>query len=397
MLFYIRYSFLFLFCFGVACPKLLAESPTAQNQFKVYALENAWSIYDNQLQTYVPFLPSLHTGEKQLYLILDYQKYKDFYISLAAEKDAYLFINNNLFYHFQNSSWLHLKIDSLQKITQSKSLILLTYLASHIITEPPSTQITLQKREINLATTKDAAGKLPEKITLSVKERSEEIRENKNFLLLATICLLAIMAVFSYTYKPIFSFQFLISELDSFLKGKNQVKRLSTPSFLFFLLYYGISLAFVIMFLSTYSSKISYANFFSEPNTLVERAEVFLLLTTLIIALVVGKYCLIWILGSLYNDRNIANLHFQEYMNISRLFCVVWLSVILLANSIATTISPASVDFLAYFFAFCMLLQSILMGYRINNSVIHKKLYLFSYLCASEYLPLFLSAKLLMN
>jgi hypothetical protein len=188
-----------------------------------------------------------------------------------------------------------------------------------------------------------------------------------------------------------------LNELGSFLKGKNQIKRLSTPSFLFFLLYYGLALSFVIMFLSIYSNKISYTNFFVEAATLEDRIEVFLLLTASIIALIVSKYGLIWVLGSLYNDRNIINLHFQEYMNISQLFCVVWLSVILLANSVATTISPITIDLLVYFFGFCMLLQSILMSYRINNGVIHKKLYLFSYLCASEYLPLFLSAKLLMN
>lgn len=396
MLSFIRYSFLFLLGFGVACFELFAKTPTAQNQLKIYSLENAWSIYDNQLQAYVPFLPRLHTKEKQLYLILDYQKYKDFYLSLAAPQGTYLFLNNNLFHYFQDSLQLNLKIDSLQKIIIGKPL-LLTYLSMQYIKEPPSTNITIGIRGSRLTGDKEIGVKAQENIPIVIKARAADTQDNKNFLLLATLCLMTIMAVFSYISKQMFSLQFLLNELGSFLKGKNQIKRLSTPSFLFFLLYYGLALSFAVMFLSTYGNKISYTNFFVEATTLEDRIQIFLLLTASVIALIISKYGLIWVLGSLYNDRNIINVHFQEYMNISQLFCVVWLSVILLANSVATTISPSTIDFLAYFFGFCMLLQSILMSYRINNSVIHKKLYLFSYLCASEYLPLFLSAKLLMN
>ncbi|TAH17404.1 MAG: DUF4271 domain-containing protein [Cytophagales bacterium] len=392
---YLRYCFFLLFCFGVVDFQLLAKSPRVREQLIIYSIENEWSIYDNKLQTYIPFLPTLQKEEKQLYLVLTNQKYTQFYLSILGKKDTYLFINNNLSYYFRESSVLHLKIDSLQKMMKSTSL-LFTYLSESSILKPPLTQITQQKivgGEDSLATHKKTET-LPNSGIL-VRERASEAKTNKNFLLIASLGLLTIMAVFSYTSKPIFSFQFIFSELDSFLKGKNQIKRLSTPSFLFFLLYYSAALAFAIMFLSTYSSKLSYAAFLIIPNTLGERVEAFLLLTGIIILLVAIKYFLIWILGSLYNDRSIVNLHFQEYMTISQLFCVVWLSVILLANSIATTISQDSIDYLLYFFAFCMLLQSVLMSYRINNSTIHKKLYLFAYLCASEYLPLFLSAKLL--
>jgi hypothetical protein len=200
---FIRYPFLFLFSFGVACLQLLAKAPTAQNQLKIYSLENAWSIYDNQLQAYVPFLPRLHTKEKQLYLILDHSKYKDFYLSLVAQKGTYLFLNNNLFHYFQDSLQLNLKIDSLQKITMGKPL-LLTYLSMQRIKAPPSTKITIGTNGGRLDS-KEKAAKLGENIPILIKARAAEIRDNKNFLLLATLGLLTMMAVFSYTSKPMFS------------------------------------------------------------------------------------------------------------------------------------------------------------------------------------------------
>lgn len=399
MLSYLRYCLFLLFCLGVVDFQLLAKSPRIREQLIIYSIEDAWSIYDNELQAYIPFLPALQQEEKQLYLVLANQKYARFYLSILGEKGTYLFINNNLSYRFRETSILHLKIDSLQKLTGGNSLFF-TYLSETNIRKPPLTQIIQQKNmrgvADSLSVSKDT---IQQSIGYSmvVRERADEVKTNKNFLLIASLSLLAIMAVFSYTSKPVFSFQFLLNEFDAFLKGKNQIKRLSTPSFLFFLLYYSSALAFAIMFLSTYSRKVSYAAFLAAPTTLGERVETFLFLIGLIMLFVAAKYCLVWILGSLYNDRNIVNLHFQEYMTISQLFCVVWLSVILLANSIATTISQDTIDYLLYFFAFCMIAQSLFMSYRINNSTIHKKLYLFSYLCASEYLPLFLSAKLLMS
>jgi hypothetical protein len=82
-------------------------------------------------------------------------------------------------------------------------------------------------------------------------------------------------------------------------------------------------------------------------------------------------------------------------MDLSQIFCVIFIVTTLLANSIVSSITPLGFDVLVYFFGACLLGQSILMSYRINNAVSYQKLYLFSYLCASEYLPLFLSAKLL--
>jgi hypothetical protein len=387
--------------FGVAHYQLLAKSPIVKPQTKIYSLASDWSIYDNQLQAYVPFLPSLHTEEKQLYLTINTQKYKDFYISLFGEKGVNLFINNNLVYHFQDSTWLHLRVDSLQKTMQGASL-LLTYWSIRTIKTAPISEITWHKKEkiaqsVQIDTINNIPSNESKDTLVLIKTKESKIKEHKNFLLLATLGILAVMAIFSITSKPIFSFAFLSDTLSDFLKGKNQIKRLSTPYFIFFVLYYGLILAFVVMFFSTYSSKISYRIFFDEPTTLGKRIEIFLLLTFVMIAFITLKYTLIWILGSLYNDKQLINLHFQEYMNLSQFFCVTLLAVTLLANSIATTISQTTIDFLVYFFAFCMLSQSILMSYRINNAVIHKKLYLFSYLCASEYIPLFLSAKLLMS
>lgn len=385
-----KYILLFL----IAISSAFAKAPTNREQVRVYGLEKDWSIYDNQLKEYVPFLPALHNKEKQLYLALEHQKYKGFYLSLFGEKNVYLFINNNLCYYFKDAEWLHLNIDSLQRSIKS-SPILITYLSGSAIKNMPSIAITLQKyTPPNLISNKNI-GENQANNTRIIKTKPKIFSETKIFLMITSLGILVVMAVFSKTMKPIFSFSFIYNSLENFIKGKNQIKRLSTPTFAFFLFYYGLTLAFVIIFLSTYTDKVSYQFFFDEATTLGGRVEVFLLLSLLMTGFIILKYLIIWLLGLLYNDRQLTNLHFQEFMDLSQVFCVIFVLTTLLASSAVSSLSLLAFDVLVYFFGICLFAQSVLMSYRINNAVSYQKLYLFSYLCASEYLPLFLSAKLL--
>ena len=384
-----------LLLFSLAWNALLAkEAPSNRAQVRVYALEKDWSIYDNQLKEYVPFLPALHAREKQLYLAFEQQKYKGFNLSILGEKEVYLFINNNLCYYFPAQQWLHLNIDSLQKAIK-QSPLLITYLSKNNLRQLPTIAVTLQKEEAVIVKENQIVTEKKEIKDATAKIKDKEQKELKNFLMIATLGILAVMAVFSITIRPIFSFSFIFNSIDNFLKGKNQIKRLSTPTFVFFLLYYGLTLAFVVMFLSTYTNKVSYQYFFDEANTLIGRVEVFIFLSLLMTLFLIAKYLIIWILGSLYNDRQLTNLHFQEFMDLSQVFCVIFIITTLLANSVVSSLTPLGFDILIYFFELCFLAQAFLMSYRINNAVSYQKLYLFSYLCASEYLPLFLSAKLL--
>lgn len=370
---------------------LFAKSPVINEQVEVYALDNAWTIYDNQLKNYVPFLPQLHTTERQLYLILDCERYKDFDFSILGYSGNFLLFNNNLSYKFNQEAWQHFSIDSLSKLSKNK-LLLITYLSAKTFERQPNVSISLDKKQLSSATTNTDTKDQNDDMLILPKAIANKI--SKNFLMIATLGILVILAFFSQTIKPIFSLNMLWISLDSFLKGKNQIKRFSAPSILFFLFFYGFSIAYVIIFLSTYTPLISYSFFLDTGVSIFEKLQNWGLLSSFIIAFVCIKFLIIWLLGSLYNDRQIVNLHFQEYMGISQIFCAILLFITLLANSIATILPQIYLDSIVYIFLFFLILQALLMTYRINNGVNYRKIYLFSYLCASEYLPLILSAKL---
>jgi hypothetical protein len=107
---------------------------------------------------------------------------------------------------------------------------------------------------------------------------------------------------------------------------------------------------------------------------------------------VIVKYLSISLMGILYHDRHILNLHFQEYMTSSYIFSVLAQLAILLTNTRAQFLTPDIGD-LSYVMIACMALPSLFLTYRLNKSVSYRKIYLFSYLCTTEYLPLLLFIK----
>ncbi len=390
---YLKNILFSLFAFFTASLSVFAQSLSAAEYVPVFSLHNQWNIYDNQTKTYLPFLPSLHLGKTQLYLVLDTKKYKDFYLSMFVEQNTYFFFNNTLSAHFTTASWQHFRIDSLQKISGAEQPLLITYFSQKTFKELPLSLITLKKTN---------AGTGMDTITIANKHsfnpnmpniRTED-KVNKNFLMLAVLGILSIVAFFSQVNQPIFNLHFLTNTLKDFIKGKNQIRRLSAPNFLLFLFFYGFSLSYIIIFFATYTNKIDNPVLLNENNEdLLGKLEYWGILSVFVMAIVCVKFVIIWSLGILYNDRQIVNLHTQEYMNISQIFCVIMLCITLLFNSIQHDILVKSLNWLVYVFVFLLFLQAILLTYRINNATNYKKVYLFSYLCASEYFPLILSAK----
>jgi hypothetical protein len=390
--FYTKNILFSLFVFLTASLSVFAQSVPAEEQVPVFSLDNQWSIYDKQAKAYIPFLPSLHFDKKQLYLVLDTKKYQDFYLSIFVEENSYFFVNNNLFAHFTTASWQHFKIDSLQKLSRANPL-LITYFSKKIFKKLPSASITLKRKNsiANADTMTIADEKTSNHTIINIKS---ENKVSKNFLMLTILGVLSIVAFFSQVNQPIFSLHFLSSTLKDFIKGKSQIRRLSAPNFMLFLLFYGFSLSYIIIFFATYTDKVDDNIFLNEGNNdLWGRLEYWGILSIFVIAIVCVKFLIIWFLGILYSDRQIVSLHMQEYMNISQVFCVIMLCITLLFNSIQYDFLVENLNWLVYIFVFLLFLQSVLLTYRINNATNYKKVYLFSYLCASEYFPLILSAK----
>jgi hypothetical protein len=126
-------------------------------------------------------------------------------------------------------------------------------------------------------------------------------------------------------------------------------------------------------------------------------AQYFLMMSGLIFALLLGKYLLIQAVGSVFKLSGVTHVHFYEYLLFSRVFytLVVFLQFALFL------VAPVWVSVVAEVIIWVVLLFNIVRIVVINSVLSRltsaKNLYLFSYLCTTELIPLLIGIKILIK
>jgi len=347
-------------------------------------LASDWQVYDEAAATYVPYIYDLHFPLRKAHLLLKRQEVEGYTLSLKKEK-GYLFINNQLCYNFENQSSSYLDMDSLFR-TDTLKIFLLTYYSDQIIYQFPEAFLGR----------KDNVEALTKKQLLKEELLAKTIAKQpyRNFLIVASILLLLIIAIISHFMKgSVFGFDRESERLSRI----GQVKKIGFWQFFSFMLLYSVSIAFTIFFLSTYTESFSMDNITVRKENFWGLNNNFLELTLFIAFFLCLKYMLIWSVGNLLNNKFIANFHFQEYLNINRMMCVSWGIVMILANAAQPSLPSSWVELLVYLSMMVWVLKSLLISIRINGVGTYQKLHLFSYLCTTEYVPTLLLAKIFLK
>jgi hypothetical protein len=121
------------------------------------------------------------------------------------------------------------------------------------------------------------------------------------------------------------------------------------------------------------------------------------MMSGLIFALLLGKYLLIQAVGSVFKLSGVTHVHFYEYLLFSRVFytAVVFLQFALFL------VAPVWVSVIAEVIIWVVLLFNIVRIVVINSVLSRltsaKNLYLFSYLCTTELIPLLIGIKILIK
>jgi|GEM_PF-6910978 len=361
--------------------------------YTVSSLEKEWMIYDRKVGEYVPFLAKIHFDKRQIHLLADPDSLPAKYVSILGAKGAYLFINRRLVQTWPSETWLHLNLDSLNRhyhVKGHNALLLTYYLADSPIRSSPPVFCTNRQDSIQ-APAPIVAGTL-----VSPPDQEQRLADpRKSFLGLLTLLILAAVAIFSQINGPLFSIQYFGNALAVlFGKERELAKRLELGTFVLFMIYYGISIAFIALFADTYTTLIRLPETSFPTVTLWDWLGSFLLIALGMSLAVTAKYWLLLIFANLYNDRNLATAHIYEFMNLSRFFCTFFVLLTLLLNASPTAQIHRFAPLLFGAFAIGLLAKSILVCYRVNKLSPHRSFYLFAYLCSVELIPVLASLKI---
>ncbi|WP_460911370.1 DUF4271 domain-containing protein [Spirosoma areae] len=352
--------------------------------YPVHDFRDDFQVYDEGAKAYIPYIIEQHADQTSLSAYVDLESNRHYKLLVSTRQDGYLFINAALKRKLRANRWQVLSIDSLYRVYRQPELFLTLYGAPG-----------LDDKQVFIGYPKSATQKLVilRDDNLSVRPRPQ--LPYTNFLGLGLLFLLATHAFLFTFYRRAFqrfySLRDLVSlraEEDSFLINRP----LSSVTLLFIL-----NLSFVIAYLIVFVQSRNLEVFASRTLLLSEQrfgwvASEFLAVSGVAFLSLVGKYVALEVMGGLYKLQSIVNVHFFKILQSSLLFFTV-LTLFLAgiaynAPTVAWSPNTLILPLIVFYVARLTLLYFVI---RSMESI--KNLYLFSYLCIVELIPLIIGLR----
>ena len=380
---------LFVSSVGISPAYAANEVGPGKSHYLVYDYSNDWLVYRSQYKNYVPYSRALNETDLSVSLLVDLFKNRRYDLLVSTSKENYLFIEGSLQKKLAPDDWLVLDIDSLRRLYK-KDVILLTLYGS-AGNEGKTVLVGHAKRIAN------APSSVPNSSPFSFINIKPHRTSPFGDFSVIQILLLLILTLFTYVGSPTL-FRRFVSPSDFFDRSeRNDLYRFNRPyeRFMFIIaIIVSAAMAYLILFLDHYGvDLIPSSGFLSEGATLAGFLTDSAKLTLIFLGLLFLKFIMMEIVSGVLNLERVVNSHYIKSLQLSYLFygiCVVVFYGISLQNPLwLQLLSP----YLLYIVILYYLLRFGLLYIFVNYSGQFINLYLFSYLCVIEIIPLIVGVK----
>lgn len=356
-----------------------------QQFYPVHDFRNDWLVYDPAFKTYVPYIDEQHASLPAVSLFLDLESNRNYELLVSTGRDGYLFLDAALRRKLPAGTWQVLRIDSLYRVYRKPEVFLTLYGSPGVNDKQVFIGHRKSLTQKPVVLTETGLSMLPRRKTVFT-----------DFFTLSLVFIAATYAFlfnfFQRAFQRLFSIQDLFSisvREESFLVNKP----LSRVNLLFMA---GLSFVMAFLYLFFQSKNIdifSSRTLLLEGQTLTDLVLSFLKLSALSMVALLGKYLLISMVGALYRIEEITNLHFFKVLQASSIFyvlvgAVVTVAALNLPPNQPWVISWILIPFIAFYLGRLALLYLVIL-----NRASIKNLYLFSYLCIVELIPLIIGVR----
>ncbi|WP_461051125.1 DUF4271 domain-containing protein [Spirosoma arcticum] len=373
-----------LFCVvAFAQPRTTGTGPE-NRYYPVHDFHDDFLVYDEPVSAYVPYIDEQHASKTALSAYVDLESNRHYQLLISTRQDGYLFINAALKRKLRAGTWQVLSIDSLFRVYRQPELFVTLYGAPG-----------LNDRQLFIGYPKSAVQQTVALRDDNLSLRPRVVSAYGNFLGIGLFFLLATHALLFSLYHRAFLRFYSLRDLLSLRAQEESFlinRPLSSTNILF-----TINLSFVLAYLILFVQSRNVALFSSRWLLLGEPkfgalAGEFLLLSGLAFLALMGKYVLLEVLGGLYELKDSIKIHFFKALQSSLLFftgMTVLLAIVAYnASALAWSQSVLLVPLIAFYTARLALLYLV-----IRSTEPIKNLYLFSYLCIVELIPLIIGLR----
>lgn len=371
----------FLFLFTLLS---LHHSALLSQNTMVQDLRGEWLVYDQNKNSLVPLVESLF-NQKSINLYIDLNKYQDYHLLVDLPKNTSLLVENKIVFSSKKEIDISFGIDSLKSIYNRDSILISIFSNDLKLDEIGSKIIDKDSNQLRSSTDS----------ILDISKRTR--RDFNDFFIMAIFIVLGSVVLVKQSLKTTF-FDYLSVSSTFSIKPKSEALYstgvfASSNILMFFL--YGISLGFiVVMALVSFRRKVILDLEIEKPLELVGLS---LLVSLILIFLMVMRYFLLRLVGSIFKMKTLVSIQFFDYFRIT--FFILLVLFFALVFNFGTGGSLIQIDkvSLAILIILTLCLRPLLIYLKLNKLSGNKNLHLFSYICGTELIPLIIITNISLN
>jgi len=389
----VRYSF-FLLVFSLIWTGTRANQPVRYENYRpVHDLTHEWLMFDQDEEVYVPYVYNSDKEFQTFGLSLDLSRFPHAYLLVRTpEKPANIFINNALERVCKEQHWLVYSVDSLRREYKSEEI----YFSFFTVSSPQEVTVYMGFPSGNNAAGPSVREETSVREVVRLTPRS--VSRFNSGVAIAFVLSLVVMSFVSSNYFRVYGKYYSLRDVlstrvkeDLFIIGKP----LDRPSLLFVILL-SVVLGFLILMLQFGGLSLIDGNFFFQSgNTFAVHTVNFLKLCLLVFIVYVVKFFYLNIMGKLFNLGRVTDLHYFKVIQCSLFFYSLLLLVALVMYNTYIPIPESIGNYLVILLMVFYFCRGLLIYFTINRESNVKFLYLFSYLCIAEALPVILGMRFL--
>lgn len=345
------------------CLTLLAAQTTAQHVVKRDLMQD-WQVFrDNRYESFADHQPST-----TVYFEVNADKFSRDNLRIQAVKPFTLFVNGKLAAG-QNGNF---SIDSLARKYSSSRLMI----AIHQDKIIPSA----------LRTTIEARVRTNNGPIVSADRPATFFRD---FVTVALIALLLLLIIVMRLNPKLTSDYFSVTKIFSLRESDDsQVRtRISTSTNVLFYGFCSLILGFYLLIIFHFLTPVyATANYFQTTSFFSAVAQ-WILLSVIVLGIFLVKMILIYSVSNMFGARDVAGIHFFNWI---RMLLIVFgmLSLVVFTYFVLRGQSVGMNIFLLKLVGWCLALWTILIFLKLNGRSGYSLFHLFSYICATEIIPL---------
>ncbi len=356
----------------------------AQSDDKPYHLVEdlrlEWLTID-QHNRYVPFVASDRANPTIIGVRLDLEKYAGNQLRCCVPAHTSLLIEKEILTSVDRPRCLIYSIDSLRSAYKQSVLLLTVY------------QSASQLSQVELQVVNNTGAPLAQPYPIL----SRILSSKENFFVLGLVSILMFYATLINHYPKAFRNIYNLPRILALRSREEDLRtRLISEPHTLFLLQHCLVVAFLFIVLIPDVDQWIPPGWFTSPGV-GSYLWLWLLLSLIVLLTVWVKYLIVVLFGSLFKLKQFMYLHMFDFMRLSMMF---WGVVFLLAICVHYNFAVRGEIYkyaLTYLFVAFALARVLILYLRLFRNSTLKNMYLFSYICTAEIIPLSVGLELLIG